>query len=279
MNYQGTLGTAMMLALAASAGADSLTIPEGTAVELRLESALSTRTAKVGDRFETTVVRPVFVDGRLALPRGTKVQGVVEVLHSPRTGATSGVLGVEFDKLTVPGHGGTTIDAEMTSLRQDDRRKLIEEAPKVSTTAKSDVLIVGEAQGDGKLVHTVVGLRNTDNDDIAKDWSKTGMSPSEVDVSKGAHISMEMDKPVEVDAPAAGAKVVDVEGARYIFTGAATVKAAQEALTKLKHYSGPIDGLLTRATRRAVVRFQLEKNETPTGDLDQPTLVLLGVKP
>src|SRR5688572_16243292 len=70
------------LAWAVPAGADSVTIPKGTAVELRLEKGLSSRSEKVGNTFPASVLRPVYVDGRLALPAGTRVQGRVEVMRS-----------------------------------------------------------------------------------------------------------------------------------------------------------------------------------------------------
>lgn len=269
---------AAALVLAASvlpAGADTIRIPEGTAVELRLDSALSTRTSQLGDTFEATLVRPVYIDGQAALPLGTRVLGRVAVLHTARDGARSGVIGIEFTQLMLPGQEPQGIDGEMTSLRQDDRRKLIEEAPRVSTL-ESDVLIIGQEQSDGRLPSTLVGLRHSDDDDIAANWAKTGLGPSEVDVPKGAPITMEFDGPVTIPALPAelfppGADV------RHIFTAPATVKAVQLELARRHLYTGPAHGELDPSTRRALIRFQLEKRELPTGDVDAPTLTLLGV--
>ena len=53
-----------------------LTIPAGTQVALRLETSLSTKTARVGDRFEATVARDVVVDGQGDHPHARPTVGL-----------------------------------------------------------------------------------------------------------------------------------------------------------------------------------------------------------
>ena len=84
---------------------------------------------------------------------------------------------------------------------------------------------------------------------------------------------MEFDASLTVSA-------LDVRGAkanegRRIHVASATVAAAQRALRQLKFYSGEADGVLGVATRNAIVRFQLERDQVATGDLDEETLKLL----
>ena len=57
------------LLTAVAAAAEGITIPKGTAVELTLMDGLSTRTAKVGDKFRTSLVRDLYVDGEPTLSR------------------------------------------------------------------------------------------------------------------------------------------------------------------------------------------------------------------
>jgi hypothetical protein len=54
-----------------------VTIPQGTSFEVRLEQAITTAQNRAGDRFEASLAAPVSVDGKVVLPEGTRLQGVV----------------------------------------------------------------------------------------------------------------------------------------------------------------------------------------------------------
>jgi hypothetical protein len=58
-----------------------------------------------------------------------------------------------------------------------------------------------------------------------------------------------------------------------------TVTAVQQHLTKLGYYRKSIDGLVGRATRHAVARYQTDYNLAVTGRLTRQMLRLLGVSP
>ena len=68
-------------------------------MELRLDEPLSSRTARVEDRIEASVFRPVRLEGVLAIPAGSRVRGYVrdaEPAHRPSKG---GRLDLDFDTL------------------------------------------------------------------------------------------------------------------------------------------------------------------------------------
>jgi hypothetical protein len=52
---------------------------------------------------------------------------------------------------------------------------------------------------------------------------------------------------------------------------------AQIRLRQLGYYRGPIDGLIGRGTRHAIVRFQYDHRLRPTGRLDHRTLRALRI--
>jgi hypothetical protein len=58
---------------------------------------------------------------------------------------------------------------------------------------------------------------------------------------------------------------------------ASTIAAAQEQLARLGYYRGPIDGVLGRGTRRALIRYQSDNGLRVTGYLTSDTLELLGL--
>jgi hypothetical protein len=201
---------------------------------------LHPRTAKVGDTFRATVVPAIDIDDQLVLPEGTVVVGKVE-------------LGV------------------LTSWRQDDSKRLAELAPLVSTGRKIDTVFIG--QSSAGRASTLVG------DDLAEGYSNSGLGETEATVAAGTQITMEFAEPL-TELPAAKRTAANPK-VRHIRVAHASVAAAQQALTEKNYYHGEVDGHLgsvSGATRQAVIRFQIDHEQLPTGDLDEEMLRLLGVK-
>lgn len=70
---------------AAAARFAGVSIPSGAILDVRIDETLDTRKNRAGDRFDATLTRPVVVDGRSIIPRGTHFTGhVVESRSSGR---------------------------------------------------------------------------------------------------------------------------------------------------------------------------------------------------
>ena len=78
-----------------------LHLPEGTAIRIRLEMPLSSRTAKSEDRFDATVYSPVRIEGRVAIATGTRVRGYVRQAEPAHRPSKAGQLDLDFDTLYV----------------------------------------------------------------------------------------------------------------------------------------------------------------------------------
>ena len=259
------------LCATAFATAEGTTIPKGTSVELTLQDGLSTRSAKVGDTFRATVVPGIDIDDQPVLPEGTVVVGKVELVKSIRHGHLTGVIGVKFTHIQLPGAQEQGIEGVLTSWRQDDRKRLVELAPLVSTGRKIDTVFIGRSSAG--RASTLVG------DDLAEGYANSGLGAAEVTVTAGTQITMEFAEPL-TGLPAAKRTAANPR-VRHIRVAPASVAAAQQALTEKGYYHGEVDGRLGPAfgaTRQAIIRFQLDHEQVPTGDLDEETLRLLGVK-
>src|SRR5690349_17429673 len=69
---------AQTLALIGSAAlADTITIPKGTDVPLAFDQAVSSKTAKEGDKVYFHVTQDVKVDGKTMIREGTKATGII----------------------------------------------------------------------------------------------------------------------------------------------------------------------------------------------------------
>ena len=94
------LRAAVIFALV-SLAASGAEIPQGTHVLLRMENSINTRTAQERDYVYLRTATPISVEGQIAIPEGSYVQGVV--VHSKQSGRVKGraELGIRLETLTL----------------------------------------------------------------------------------------------------------------------------------------------------------------------------------
>jgi hypothetical protein len=71
----------------------------GSPILVRLEEGLSSRTARVEDRIEATIFRPVRADGGIAIPAGVTLKGTVRYAEPARRPSKEGRLELDFNAL------------------------------------------------------------------------------------------------------------------------------------------------------------------------------------
>jgi hypothetical protein len=79
-------------------------IPVGTEIDVRLQQALSSKTAQVEDRFEATTMVDVRDDrDRVLIPAGSRLRGVVSSVDKAGRIERQGKMTLAFDQVTVKG--------------------------------------------------------------------------------------------------------------------------------------------------------------------------------
>src|SRR6266576_4710695 len=78
-------------------------IPSGQELDVRLGTTLSSKTAKVEQRFESTTVADLTQNGTVLIPAGSTVRGVVSAVDPADRIHRAGSLTLSFDELTVRG--------------------------------------------------------------------------------------------------------------------------------------------------------------------------------
>ncbi len=78
-------------------------IPTGQELDVRLQTTLSSETATPEQRFEATTAVDVTQNGRVLMPAGSVVRGVVTAVERPGRVERVGRLTLSFDQITVRG--------------------------------------------------------------------------------------------------------------------------------------------------------------------------------
>jgi hypothetical protein len=123
-------------------------IPVGTEFDVRLQTALSSATSQVEDRFEgTTAVDLKDADGRVNVPAGSVMRGVVSAVNKAGRIERKGSLNVAFDRITINGRN-YPIRATVTQALESEGIK--GEAGKIGIGAGAGAIlgaILGGAKG------------------------------------------------------------------------------------------------------------------------------------
>ena len=133
----------LLFALLAGSGLSAqtrLVLPEGSVIIVRTSGPLESATAKVGQTFETVVADTVRVDNYTVIPAGSRIRGVVTFAQAADR-QRSGVIEVNFDRLSLPDGKGYTLSGKLTST---DRGAA---ADRVRSNAR--VVLVGGRGGVG----------------------------------------------------------------------------------------------------------------------------------
>jgi len=78
-------------------------VPAGQELDVRLGTTLSSKTAKVEQRFEATTVADLMQNGNVLIPAGSTVRGVVSAVDPADRLHRAGSLTLSFDQINVRG--------------------------------------------------------------------------------------------------------------------------------------------------------------------------------
>lgn len=74
-------------------------VPKGTDVRLAFDSALTSKTAKVGDKVKFHVVDDVLVDGQVVIKKGTEASGMIDELQRGRRFGVNASIRIRLDPI------------------------------------------------------------------------------------------------------------------------------------------------------------------------------------
>ncbi len=133
-------------------------IPQGAHVLLRMENSISTRTAQEGDYVYLRTASPVAVEGQIAVPAGSYVQGVVT--QSKRSGRVKGraELAIRLETLTLASGKSFKFAPHLSSVESGEtgqkvvgKEGAIQQSNDYSKDAQRIAILAGSGAGLGGL--------------------------------------------------------------------------------------------------------------------------------
>jgi hypothetical protein len=94
------------------APADTVTIPDGTLLPLKLRNDFNSATVKVGDTIEFTTAYPVRINGTVVVPQDAPASGTVTEILPPRRASRDSRVYVTIGKILLPNGQAATLRAQ-----------------------------------------------------------------------------------------------------------------------------------------------------------------------
>jgi len=122
----------------------AVTVPEATALNVRMEDALDSGTSQPGDHFTATLLQSVIVGDRVVLAEGSNIEGSVTDVVPAKKGIkeSGGSLTLSFEKVITPSGASAPMEAYLS---------------KVATSTKKKAGTIGGAAAGGALLGKILG--------------------------------------------------------------------------------------------------------------------------
>jgi hypothetical protein len=172
--------------------ARTITIADGTHFKASLQSDLASHESRTGDQFTLTVVEPVVVEGRVAIPRGASVHGVV--VGARPSGKIDGRGEITLDFRSVTGVNGRTHAINARTFRAEAEGVGDRDAAMIAGGAGGGAIIGGLVGGkQGALIGGLVGA-------AAGTGTVLATRGPEVRLTRGSVFAITLDSPLTVPA-------------------------------------------------------------------------------
>jgi hypothetical protein len=127
----------------ASVAHAEVSVPAKTAIVVNLDQSVSSKDARTGQRIEGSIAQDIMVDGKVAVPKGSRVQLSVASVQASGRLSTPAKLYLKIDSVDVKGHNYPAA-AHWAGKTGESH-------------AKRDAVAIGGGGGAGALIGGLVG--------------------------------------------------------------------------------------------------------------------------
>jgi hypothetical protein len=136
-----------------------LVIPADTVIAVVLDQTISSKASKSGDKFTATVESPIEIEGKVAIPKGARAEGVVNEAKAAGRFKGGAALSLTLTSVTVNGkdHEIQTSGATMSSKGKGKRTAVMVGGGAAGGAAIGAVAGGGKGAAIGALIGAAAG--------------------------------------------------------------------------------------------------------------------------
>jgi hypothetical protein len=133
------------------------TVSANQIIRVRMEDTISSGNARIGDRFKTTVVDPVYAGGIEVIPAGSTITGRVTAVKRAERKSKGGTMGVDFISVQLPNGTSRAISGSLTDVTGQNNEYDNEGQVKGRSATKRNVVFIGGGAATGALIGAIAG--------------------------------------------------------------------------------------------------------------------------
>jgi hypothetical protein len=122
-----------------------------------MNQEISSGNARIGDRFTTTVVDPVYASGLEVIPAGSIVTGRVTSVDKASRKSKAGTMGVSFVSVQLPNGMTRAINGSLTDVSSESVSSDNEGQVSGRSSMKRNVVFIGGGAATGALIGAIAG--------------------------------------------------------------------------------------------------------------------------
>jgi len=134
------------------------TVARGERLRARMNSTLSSKTARIGDTFTANVTESVYsTNGVVVIPEGSKLIGRVDAVVAARKGGKPGTIDVSFNQVRLPNGVTRRINGSLTDLHSDDAKSTAEGTATGDRMKHRKIIFIGGGGVGGAVLGGAIG--------------------------------------------------------------------------------------------------------------------------
>ncbi len=134
------------------------TVQRGQTFRVRMNETISSKTARVNDRFTATVTEPVYSDtGVIVIPVGSTVTGRVDSVRAAKKGGDPGSIDASFVEVKLPNGARRAINGSLTDLSSKDAKSDSEGTATGDKMKNRKPIFIGGGAAGGAVIGGIAG--------------------------------------------------------------------------------------------------------------------------
>lgn len=133
-------------------------VSSGKRFRVRMNDKVSSKTARIGDRFTATVTEPVYSNtGVVVIPSGSEVVGRVNSVRAAAKGGKPGQIDASFIQVKLPNGRTRAINGSLTDLNSDDAKSDSEGTASGDKMKNRKLIFIGGGGAGGAILGAAIG--------------------------------------------------------------------------------------------------------------------------